>query len=202
MYRTELKVEEDDGMQMRIAEFVRRLGIETCFEFSSKIVIPEEKIRAFCLENKCGNYQNNYMCPPYIGSLEEIRIKLKKFQRGMLLQYVKFLDVRSDRKGVKQTKIDFHNKILQVEEFLREKGIWQVWGMIGGSCDLCDVCKAKIGEPCLYPDKARMSLEAIAVDVLGLLDKFSLDSKFHADKITWTGCVLLQGTPGKQIMRL
>lgn len=187
---------------MRIAEFTKQLKIETCFVFSSKLVVPEEKIRALCLENKCGNYHNNYMCPPYIGSLEEIRIKLKKFQQGVLLQYVKYLDVRSDSEGVKQTKVDFHNKILQVEDFLREKGVEQVWGMIGGSCGLCDICKARIGEPCLYPDKARTSLEAIAVDVLGLLDKFGLDSKFHADKITWTGCVLLHGTPGKQTMRL
>ncbi len=175
---------------MRIAEFVRQLGIGTCCEFGSEMVVPEEKIRAFCLENKCGNYRNNYMCPPHISSLEEIRIKLKKFQRGVLLQYVKSLDVRSDRKGVIQTKIDFHNKILQIEEFLTERRMNQVWGMSGGSCGLCHICRARMGEPCLYPDKARMSLEAIAVDVLGLLDKLGLDSKFHADKITWTGCIL------------
>jgi predicted metal-binding protein len=77
-----------------------------------------------------------------------------------------------------------------MEEFLRESGIKQVWGMIGGNCGLCAICKVKSNEPCLYPDKARMSLEAIAVDVVGLLDKFGLDSKFHADKIIWTGCIL------------
>ena len=94
------------------------------------------------------------------------------------------------REGVRQTKVDFHNKILGVEEFLRGTGINQVWGMIGGSCGLCDVCSAEVSEPCPYPDKARSSLEAIAVDVLALLDKLGLDSKFHADRITWTGCAL------------
>ena len=176
---------------MRVEEFARQLGIETCLEFDLDVLVPEERIRAFCLENKCGNYGHNYMCPPYVGSVEEIRIKLKKFKRGVLLQYAKSLDIRGDREGVRQTKVDFHHKILQIEEFLRKEGINQVWGMIGGSCELCDVCKAKIGEPCPYPDKARTSLEAIAIDVLALLDKFGLDSKFHADKITWTGCVLL-----------
>ena len=187
---------------MRVVEFASQLGIQTCLEFRSEILAPEERIRAFCLENKCGNYGNNYMCPPYVGSLEEIRIKLKKFQRGVLLQYAKSLYVRDNIEGVRQTKIDFHNKILQIEEFLRERGINQVWGMIGGSCGLCDICGAKIGEPCLYPDKARMSLEAIAIDVLGLLDKFGLDSKFHADKITWTGCILLRGTASKRTVPL
>ncbi len=175
---------------MRVEDFARQQGIETCFEFGAEMVVPEERIRALCQENKCGSYRNNYMCPPYVGSPEEISIKLKKFQRGVLLQYAKPLDVRGDREGVGQTKIDFHNKILNIEEFLRERGVNQVWGMIGGSCALCDICRAKTGEPCIYPDKARMSLEAIAVDVVGLLDKFGLDSKFHADKITWTGCIL------------
>jgi predicted metal-binding protein len=175
---------------VRVTEFTRQLGIETCFEFDSEIVVPEERIRAFCLENKCGNYRGNYTCPPYVGSLEEIRIKLKKFQRGLLLQYSKSLDVKGDREGIKQTKIEFHHKILSVEEFLSERGKSQLWGMIGGNCGLCDICQAKISKPCLYPDKARMSLEAIAVDVIGLLEKFGLDGKFHADKITWTGCVL------------
>jgi len=175
---------------MRVEQFAHQLGIQTCSEFDSDALVPEERIRDLCLENKCGNYYHNYMCPPYVGSVEEIRIKLKQFKRGVLLQYAKSLDIRGDREGVRQTKVDFHHKIIQIEEFLRKEGINQVWGMIGGSCELCDVCKAKIGEPCPYPDKARTSLEAIAIDVLALLDKFGLDSKFHADKITWTGCVL------------
>jgi len=45
-------------------------------------------------------------------------------------------------------------------------------------------------EPCTYPDRARMSLEAIGIDVIKLLDKFGLDSEFHPDRITWTGCIL------------
>lgn len=176
--------------EMTADNLARQLGIETCFEFSSEMMAPEERIRAFCLENKCGNYGNNYMCPPYVGSIEEIRIRLKKFQRGWLLRYSKSLDVRGDKEGVRQTRINFHQKILSIEEFLRKRGMNQLWGMIGGNCGLCDICTAKTGEPCLYPGEARMSLEAIAVDVIGLLDKFGLDSKFHKDKITWTGCVL------------
>ena len=64
---------------MRVAEFARHLGMEMCFEFDAEILVPEERIRAFCLENKCGKYGNNYMCPPHVGTLEEIRTKLRKF---------------------------------------------------------------------------------------------------------------------------
>ena len=47
-----------------------------------------------------------------------------------------------------------------------------------------------MGEPCPYHDRARTSLEAIAVEAGWLLDKFGLDGGFHKDRITWTGCIL------------
>lgn len=175
---------------MDLCEYARQLGIEHCLKFTSEILITEERVRGFCLENKCGNYGHNYMCLPYTGSLDEIRLKLEEFKHGMLFQYSKNIDIRGDREGVIQTKKDFHDKVLYMEDFLKKSGINRLWGMIGGSCGLCDICRAKSQEPCAYPDQARTSLEAIGVDVLGLLDKFGLGSKFHADKIIWTGCIL------------
>ncbi len=175
---------------MELCEFAKQLGIENLNEFTPDTLIPEQRIRDFCCEDKCGNYGNNYMCPPYIGSLNEIKVKLGRFKHGFLFQYSQNIEVQNDRQGVIQTKKDFHGKILQMEEFLREKGIDRVWGMIGGSCNLCDVCKVKSHEPCLHPEKARTSLEAIGIDVLALLDKFGLDNKFYTDKIIWTGCVI------------
>ena len=171
-------------------KFAKQLGIETCLEFSPTLLVPEQRIRDLCFENKCGNYGNHYMCPPYVSSLEEIKARLKTFQRGVLLQYTKSLDVRNDDEGLKQSKIDFHNKILQLEEFLRDEGTERAWGMIGGSCELCEVCRAKLGEPWVYHHDVRASRTAIAIDVLAFLDKFGLDNKFHPDKITWTGCIL------------
>ena len=177
---------------MNLAEIMQKLGIETYCEFSTELMVPEERIRAFCVQNKCGNYGNNYMCPPAAGSVNEIKAKLENFQHGILLQYRKHLDVKNNRKGAIQAQKEFHSKILQLEDLLSQKGISPVWGMIGGNCRLCDECKAKTGETCRHPDKARMSLEAIGIDVLGLLDKLGLDNKFHADKIIWTGSVLIQ----------
>ena len=175
---------------MIISAFARQLGIETCLEFDPKLLVPEQRIRDLCYENKCGNYRGHYMCPPYAGSLGEIKTRLKEFQRGVLLQYSKYLDVRNDKEGLKRSKIDFHNKILQLEWFLKSEGFERVWGMIGGSCELCEVCKGGLGEPCPYPNEARMSFTAIAIDILAFLNRFGLDNEFHVDKITWVGCIL------------
>jgi predicted metal-binding protein len=171
-------------------EFARQSGIGVCLDFSAGMLIPKEAIRDFCRENKCGKFQNNYMCPPYVGSTEEIEIKLRKFQKGLLVQYSRDIDVKNDRPGVIQTKMEFHHKILGLEDYLKETGINQMWGMIGGNCGLCNVCKAVDKKPCPFPGQARTSMEAAAIDVISLLDSFGLDSNFHSDKITWTGCIL------------
>jgi len=178
--------------QTKLSTFAQELGMETCLEFDAGLLVPEQRIRDLCFINKCGNYGNNYMCPPHIGSLEEIKVILKKYQHGILLQYSKALDVTIDIKGLRQSKVDFHNRVLQLEECLRNAGVKHIWGMIGGNCALCEICGAETGDPCPHQDKARTSLESLAINVVGLLEKFSRNSNFRPDRVTWTGCILFR----------
>ncbi len=177
---------------MTVEKVAEQLGIETCLGFNPQILVPVDRIRAICRENKCGHYGENHMCPPHSGSIEQIKDRLKTFRIGWLLRYSKALNVEEDIAGVSQTRLDFHQKILHLEKYVHEKGADQVWGMIGGGCGICDICLVVADEPCRYPEKARMSLEGIAVDVGDLLDKLGLDRRFHKDKITWTGCILIE----------
>lgn len=174
-----------------ITASARELEIKTCLGFDPRLLVPEPRIRHFCHQNKCGNFGANYMCPPVIGSPREIELRLRGFSRGVLLQYSRPLVLPGDAEGVKQAKLEFHHKVLELEALLRGKGLTGLWGLIGGSCELCDVCKAATDEPCPRPEEARPSLEALAIDVLGLLDRLGLDSEFNPDRITWTGCILL-----------
>ncbi|MBM3155998.1 MAG: DUF2284 domain-containing protein [Chloroflexi bacterium] len=175
---------------MSLQELAQQMGISTCMEFDPSLLVPEWRVRELCMENKCGNYGNNYMCPPHIGALNEVKARLKKFRKGILLQYSQPVDVSNDVHSVMQIKVDFHNKILQLEDSLKNDGVKDAWGLIGSSCALCEVCKARTASPCSYPDKARTSLESLGVDVVALLDRFGLDSAFRPDTVTWTGGIL------------
>ena len=179
-----------DKLLNDISKRAKALGIATCLEFDPEILVPEERVRALCVEDKCSNYGKHYMCPPHVGPLSDIRKKLNGFRHGVLLQHSEPLDVRNDGEGLVRTKLDFHRKVLQLEDMLNDNGVAPVWGMIGGSCELCQPCHAVTDEPCPLPDEARISLESIAVDVIALLDRFGLDSDFHPHSITWTGCIL------------
>jgi predicted metal-binding protein len=175
-----------------IEQYIKDLGATHCQFIASELLIAEERIRQYCHENRCGCYDRHLMCPPRTGTLTEITVKFKRFNTGILVQYSKRLDVKNDRAGLMATKRKLHDIILETEDFLREQsGITAIFGMIGGDCGLCEKCAGFSGEVCVHPDKARPSLEALGVDVIGLLNTLSLDGRFHEDQITWTAMVLI-----------
>lgn len=174
----------------KIKEYSEKLGIDVCVELDPGLLNPEERIRNYCKENKCGSYGRNYTCPPNAGSLDEIRERLTNYDHGYLFQYSQEVDLKKEFKKLLKSKDDFHKMILKIEDYLKKADMEEAWGLIGGNCGLCDTCAIQKDKPCRHPDQARMSLEAIGIDVVGLLDKLGLDSKFHKDRITWTGCIL------------
>jgi len=173
-----------------VQEQARILGFDLCLEFDPGLLVPEERIREYCTENRCGSYDGNHMCPPRVGSLEEIAVRLQGFSQGVLLRYSRPLDVANDREAVIGTKLEFHRLILRLERRLRRRGMTQLWGLIGGNCGLCRICTAVEDKPCRHPERARTSLEAIGVDVVELQERLEIDGRFHPDRITWTGCIL------------
>jgi predicted metal-binding protein len=175
-----------------ILKTIIELGASHCQFISSGRLLPEERIRKYCYENKCGCYGKHLMCPPHTGSIDEVTQKFAMFTTGILVQYSKRLDVQTDTGGLTASKRQLHHIILDTETYLREKaGMVKLFGMIAGECGLCEKCAGYAGEACVYPDRARPSLEALGVDVIGLLKRLSLDGNFYDDKITWTAMVLI-----------
>ena len=168
----------------------KQLDIVTSVEFDTSLLVPQQSIRAYCVENKCGKYKKHYMCPPYSGTVADNTAMLQHYHKGILFQYEKPLDVAHDADGLAQSKLEFHAKILRLEKLIRDSGASNVLGIIGGSCELCDICKATTNEPCAHPEDARMSLESMAIDVMALLKHLGLESEFRPDRIKWTGCIL------------
>ena len=171
-------------------EYLKSLGFTSHAEFDAGLLVPEQRIRDLCIENRCGNFNAHYMCPPYSGTLEQIKTQLGTFEWGIVLQYSKPLDVEHDKEGLKRTKRKFHEMLLQLEAYLREKGTTHLLALTAGNCGLCEPCCAVTNEPCPYPEKARTSLVALGIDVISLLNRLEMDSGFHSDRITWTGCIL------------
>lgn len=179
---------------MRMAlEQARKLNFDLCLDFDAGLLVPEERIRSFCLENRCGAFNAHHMCPPRVGPLPEVAARLRAFGRGVLLQYSRPANVAHDREAVTRAKVEFHRLVLRLEHRLQRRHLTPLWALIGGSCQLCRTCAAVEEKPCRHPEKARTSLEALGIDVIGLQQKLGLDATFHPDRVTWTGCILIGG---------
>ena len=177
--------------RQKTIEYIQGLGAAHCQFVDARLLVAEERIRDYCREDKCGRYNKHLTCPPNTGTVEETSERLKAFKSGILVQYTQDVDVKNDKEGLKRTKLRLHRVVLQTEQYLKEQmGFENIWGMIGGNCDLCDECAGYRDEACEYPDEARASMEAFAIDVVGLLKKLNLDTEFRDDRVTWTGIVL------------
>ncbi|MDY1591458.1 MAG: DUF2284 domain-containing protein [Methanofastidiosum sp.] len=184
------------GYIAQLESLSKEIGLKEFIEFDPSLLIPEERIRGYCYQDLCGNYGKHYMCPPFIGTVEEIKSRLGGYNKAILVRYTEEFDATRDKMKVKRSKIDFHKKILELENFLSQKGI-ESWGLVGGSCSFCIECKAITNRSCKHPHKARPSLESLGIDVQKLLDNFGLDNKFYPDKIVWTGCILINDRKDK-----
>ncbi len=151
-------------------------------KFNPQILKKDENILNKCKENKCGNYNKNYMCPPLIDDFD-----FSKYSNGFILQQKYPLE------NWRNSKIEFHLKILKLEEDVKK--VFQkieIASFIGGSCELCNPCMAVNRKECQYPAKARPSLESCGINVLKLLKKLNLPSDFCQESVTWTGAILLR----------
>lgn len=181
---------------MSPADFIKSLGFERCVVFDPALLVPEDEIRALCERNACGHYNANYMCPPKIGSVDRFRRKFKQYRSALLLQSSEStvldesLGSRGKYQKVFRSRNKFHLNLLKVEEYLKERGVTDVWTLGAGACGLCVECGMKEGKKCRHPQKARMSVEATGVNVMDLLKKLGLDNCFHRDRVTWTACIL------------
>ena len=66
-------------------------------------------------------------------------------------------------------------------------------GFAAGGCLLCDRCVGpKSNEPCRHPFRARPSMEAMGIDVVGTAEKAGLQVDFSDDQPHWFGLVLIE----------
>lgn len=125
----------------------------------------DSSLRKYCVENRCGNYGNNYACPPDCGTTEEMEKMVRRFDRALVLETVQQLKDLMDGEEVKKARA-WHNKISS--ELIRKvsKEQWeQTEGMavMAGSCAICGTCAKAEGKPCRFPEQVASCLSAYCI---------------------------------------
>jgi predicted metal-binding protein len=160
---------------------------EKALEFGASMaeIIPadwvqiDERVRLKCAIPLCPYYNKSIHCPPHTPSIELMRKAIERYRHAILFA----LDVIpaecfSDR-SKKQAAAKWSKKTFEIvgrlETLAFGRGYYLAMGYGQASCKkaLCrqDTCLVLEGGKCPYPLKARPSMEAVGMDVFGLVAK-------------------------------
>jgi len=129
----------------------------------------DEAFRTFCEKNTCGSYNKNWMCPPVVGPIGDLKERVLNFKQGLLVQTVYELEDSFDWEGM-ISATESHTKIFRticktIEDTYK---LPEILPLNVGPCTFCTECTFLKDEPCRFPEKAMFSVEACGIDVMEL----------------------------------
>jgi len=157
---------------------------------TSKIEFFEE-VRQACEKNYCRKYDTNWMGPPAIGSVSELKKRAIAFSHGLLFQSAHEVKSNFDLKGMFE-KAKVHESIFR--ELL--KGIKakypdeRLLPLNAGCCSICEKCAYLDSKPCRHPDLAVSSVEAYGINVIALQKAAGLQYYYGKNWVCYVGLLL------------
>lgn len=156
------------------------LGAAQAMVIPADWVQVDERVRLKCLVGRCGNYGRSALCPPYTPELEFMRAAFIRFQWAVLIRndvvpVGDYADInRYDAQGTKHER-KTAEIVSQIESLAFADGYYLAMGFGCGTCRLalCGsmLCQALDSGLCRFPVRARPSMEAVGIDVFGLVTK-------------------------------
>ena len=164
-----------DGREA-LTEFALQEGAAKAVPIDTAQIVVSEQVRYKC-QYGCRYFQRNKMCPPSTPPVAEFRDVVRRYQKALL--------VRAEPEKL-------HELILKLEREAFLLGHPLALGLLEGPCSLCEKCPGP-NAPCLQPEKARPSMEAMAIDVFRTCANAGLELQIltdRAERYLATGLIL------------
>ncbi|MFV0435873.1 MAG: DUF2284 domain-containing protein [Desulfopila sp.] len=175
------------------------LGLEKfdCAKDIERLAVPlSDECRKMCEQNMCGSYGRNWMCPPAIGSLAELQRQFEGYDRCLIVTKVYTLEDSYDWEGMKNGAKNFQDRLMEYRGLIAAEAPQFGYLMLGaGACLLCPTCSHQVQEPCRFPDKAIVSLEAFGVDVMRMMAEQGLKYNNGVNTVTYIGGIFYCSDP-------
>jgi len=149
-----------------------------------------QEVRDMCNPEKCRSYNRSWSCPPACASLEEIRECVKKYTKGILVQTVGELEDSMDWDNIIETGVRHKENFGRMRENLGKKHP-SLLAMGAGECKVCEACTYP-DNPCRFPDKMEVSMEASGLFVSKVCKDNDLEYNYGPEKIAFTSCFLVK----------
>ena len=174
-------------LPQQLKEIAAQCGLlqEDCIPTDKLKFYPE--VRAICEGNTCRGYGKTWACPPAVGSLEECRARVLRYDKMLLLSKKYDLEDSFDFEGMTEGMQEFREVIdrfdTQLPPTLTD---YLLLGNEGcGRCTKCTYPDA----PCRFPDKLHPSLEGFGFVVNELAKQSGLRYNNGPDTVTYFGAI-------------
>ena len=96
-----------------LTELARQAGFSAAVISADRVPV-DGKFRAFCEENRCGQYNANYACPPDCGSVEEMFRKIRSAEKALVLMTQWPIDGYQDTAVIRNGKRSHNRAMLRL----------------------------------------------------------------------------------------
>lgn len=138
----------------------------------------------------CCKFKTNWACPPAMGELDELREQFAHYERCIVVQTIGEIEDSFDVEGMQAVEGVHKRRMNKLAHLLDVKHI-DALVLSAGTCAICPECTYP-ENPCRYPDKQMVSVEAAGIVVTELCQLAGLPYYYGSDKIAYIGCVLVE----------
>lgn len=160
-------------------------------------VVPVAKIncepgfRKLCESNACGMFGKSWMCPPYVGDVNELIASLKGYHCAVVFQTVDELEDSYDFEGMMDAGKRMNGLLANIRQELKARGESTYLLLGAGGCRICERCAKLEDKPCRFPQDAIASLESYGINVSALAPQAGMKYINGADTVTYFGAIFL-----------
>ena len=148
-----------------------------------------QEIRDMCNPKQCNKYNTSWSCPPACASLEEMRERVKRYKTGILVQTVGEIEDSLDWDAIMETGARHKENFGKMRTELN-KSHPSLLAMGAGECKICESCTYP-DNPCRFPDKMEISMEASGLFVSKVCTDNDLAYNYGPNYIAFTSCFLV-----------
>lgn len=151
----------------------------------------DTEVRKLCEQNSCGKFGSCWTCPPAVGKLEDLHVRVMNFNHFLLYYKVYALTDSFDWEGMMESVKDFQQRIFKFRKEVQERDSKFHFLMLGaGACMFCETCTYLQEKPCRFPQEALITIEAFGIDAMKMMIDNGLKYNNGPNTVTYIGGLL------------
>lgn len=174
---------------MEIEEVIKSVGFDCVGSCPTDGLQVREEVRDMCAAGRCQIYGHSWACPPNCGDLDYFDKFIHEKKTCYVVQTVGELEDDFDIETMMEAEQQQKERVLELHKLLSES-FPAARVLSSGTCTLCKPC-AYPDEPCRFPDRAMVSMEAAGLVVSDVCTQAGIPYNHGKQTIAYSSCVLI-----------